>query len=58
MPPAHLVNVAENSLLDAVMLDDLAEYTAVTAADDQNVLGIGVRVHGEVGNHLLVSMPY
>ncbi len=28
-----LVNVAENGLLDRVVLDDLAEDTAVTAAD-------------------------
>ena len=37
------------------MLDNLAEDTAVTATDDEDLLGVGVRVHGEVGNHLLVG---
>ena len=36
------------------MLDDLAEDTAVAAADDEHLLGVGVRVHGQVGDHLLV----
>lgn len=54
----YLINVAEHSLLDAVMLDYLAEHTSVTTADNQDVLGVGVGVHGEVGDHLLVSVPY
>jgi hypothetical protein len=37
------------------VLDNLAEDTAVTTANDKHLLGIGVRVHGKVGNHLLVS---
>jgi hypothetical protein len=52
-----LVDVAENSLLDTVVLDDLSENTAVAAADDEDLLGVGVGVHGEVGNHLLVADP-
>jgi hypothetical protein len=52
-----LVNVAEDGLLDAVVLDDLTENTTVTTTDDENVLGVGVGVHGEVGDHLLVAMP-
>jgi len=50
-----LVNVAEHRLLDAVVLDDLAKDTAVPAADDQDLLWVGVGVHGKVGNHLLVA---
>lgn len=50
-----LVNVAEDGLLDAVVLDDLAEDAAVTTADDEDLLGVGVGVHGEVGDHLLVG---
>jgi hypothetical protein len=50
----HLVNVAEDGLLDALVLDDLAEDTAVAAANDKHLLGVGVRVHGQVGDHLLV----
>lgn len=49
-----LVNVAEDGLLDALVLDYLTEDTAVAAANDQDLLGVGVRVHGEVGDHLLV----
>ena len=49
-----LVNVAQSGLLDAVVLDNLAQDTAVAAADDEDLLGVGVRVHGQVGDHLLV----
>jgi hypothetical protein len=52
---AYLVNVAEDGLLDAVVLDNLSEDTAVTTTNDKNLLGVGVRVHGEVGDHLLVG---
>ena len=51
----YLVNVAENSLLDTLVLDDLAQDTAVTTANDQDLLGVGVGVHGKVGDHFLVS---
>lgn len=50
-----LVDVAEDGLLDAVVLDDLAEDTAVTATDDEDLLGVGVGHHAQVGNHLLVG---
>lgn len=50
-----LVNVAKDSLLNAVVLDDLAEDTAVTTTDNENLLGVGVGVHGKVCNHLLVG---
>lgn len=36
------------------MLDNLAEDTTITATNDKNFLGIRVRVHGEVSDHLLV----
>jgi hypothetical protein len=52
--PTHLVDVAENGLLDTLVLDDLTEDTSITSADDQDLLGIGVGVHGEVSDHLLV----
>lgn len=50
-----LVDVAEGSLLNTVVLDNLTEDTTVTTADDKNLLGVGVGVEGEVGNHLLVG---
>lgn len=37
------------------MLDDLAEHAAITTTDDQHLLGVGVRVHGQVRDHLLVG---
>jgi hypothetical protein len=37
------------------VLDDLAQDTTVTTADDEHLLGVGVGVQGEVGNHLLVG---
>ena len=49
-----LVDVAQGGLLDGGVLDDLTEDTTVTATDDQDLLGVGVGVHGEVGDHLLV----
>lgn len=50
-----LVDVAQGSLLDGSVLDDLTEDTTVTTADDENLLGVGVGVHGEVSDHLLVG---
>ena len=50
-----LIDVAQGGLLDAVVLDDLTEDTTVTTTDDQDLLGVGVGVHGEVGDHLLVG---
>jgi hypothetical protein len=49
-----LVDVAEDGLLDALVFDDLAEDAAVAATNDEHLLGVGVRVHGQVGDHLLV----
>ena len=50
-----LVNVAEHGLLDALVLDDLAEHATVTTADDEHLLGVGVGHHAQVGDHLLVG---
>lgn len=50
-----LVDVAQSSLLDGSVLDDLTEDTAVTATNDEDLLGVGVGVHGKVGDHLLVG---
>lgn len=36
------------------MLDDLTEDTSITTTDDEDLLWVGVRVHGQVGDHLLV----
>lgn len=50
-----LVDVAQDGLLDRLVLDDLTQDTTVTAADDEHLLGVGVRIHGQVGDHLLVG---
>jgi hypothetical protein len=52
---AYLVNVTENGLLNAVVLDDLTENTTITTANDKDLLGVGVGVEGKVGDHLLVG---
>jgi hypothetical protein len=51
-----LIDVAEDSLLDAVVLDNLTEDTAVATTNDQDLLRVGVGVHGKVGDHLLVAV--
>lgn len=51
----YLVNVAEDSLLNALVFDNLTENTTITTPDDQHLLGVGVRVHGQVSDHLLVG---
>lgn len=38
------------------MLDNFAEYASITAANDKNGLGVGVRIHGEMGDHLLIAV--
>lgn len=54
----HLVNVAEDSLLDAIVLDNLAEHASVTTTNDQDLLRVGMRIHGEMCDHLLVAIPH
>jgi hypothetical protein len=49
-----LINVAQDGLLDGLVLDNLTEDTTISTTNDQNLLGVGVRVHGQVSNHLLV----
>lgn len=50
-----LVDVAQGGLLNGLVLDDLAQDTSITTADDKHILGIRVRVHGQVGDHLLIG---
>lgn len=53
----YLIDVAEDSFFDTLVLDDLTQNTAITTADDKNLLGIGVGIHSKVGNHLLIARP-
>lgn len=50
----YLVDVAENGLLNTVVLDDLTENASITTANNQDLLWVWVGVHGQVGDHLLV----
>jgi hypothetical protein len=50
-----LINVAQDGLLDGLVLDDLTEDTTVTTTNDEDLLGVGVSVHSQVGDHLLVG---
>lgn len=54
-PDDGLVDITEGNVLDRVVLEDLSDDTTVTSTDDENVLGVRVRSHGQVGNHLLVG---
>ena len=49
------VDVAEDRGFDGRVLDDFAQDAAVAATDDEDFLGRRVRVHCEVGDHLLVA---
>lgn len=37
------------------MLNDLTQHTTITTPDHQHLLGVRVRVHGQVRDHLLVG---
>ena len=50
-----LVDVAQDGVLDGGVLDYFAEDAAVTATDDEDGFRVGVRIHGEVGDHFLVA---
>lgn len=52
----YLVNLAEGDLLNTLVLDNLTQDTTITSSDDQDLLGVGVGVHGDVGHHLLVAI--
>lgn len=51
---AYLVNVAQYGFLDTFVLDDLTKNAAISAPNDQDLLRVGMRVHGQMGDHLLV----
>jgi len=51
----YLIDVAQDSLLNALVLDDLAQDTSITTADNEDLLGVWVREHGQVSDHLLVG---
>ena len=45
----------QTGLFDALVLDNLAQDTTVATSNDQDLLGVRVGVHGDVGHHLLVA---
>ena len=56
MEGTHLVDIAENDLLDGIVLQAVTHDTAVSTADDQHLLGVGVTRQGKMGDHLLVPI--
>ena len=50
----NLVNVTQRGLLDALMFDHLAEDPTIPATNDEHLLGVRMRVHGKMRDHLLV----
>jgi hypothetical protein len=51
----YLVNLAEGDFFDTLVLDNLAQNTAITTANDQDLSGVRMRVQGDVCHHLLVA---
>lgn len=51
----YLIDLAKGDLLDALMLDNLAQDTAVASTNDQDLAGVRVGVHRDVSHHLLVT---
>lgn len=51
---SYLVDITQDSLLNTVVLDDLAQNTSITTTNNENLLGSRVGVHRQVGDHLLV----
>jgi hypothetical protein len=54
-PMIHLVNVDKDDGLDGLVLENLADNTSVTSSNDEDVLGVRVRGHRDVRDHLLVA---
>jgi hypothetical protein len=54
IPITYLINIAQDSLLDALMLDNLTQDASITATNDQNLLWIRMRIHSQMSDHLLV----
>lgn len=48
------VNVAEDGLFDRLVFDNLTQNTAVTTTNHEDGFGVGVGVHGQVCDHLLI----
>lgn len=49
------VNVAKGDVLDALVLEDFTDDTAVSTADNEDVFRVRVRSHGQMSDHFLVS---
>lgn len=54
-PDHGLVDITQGHVLDGIVLQDLPDHTTVSTTDDEDVLGVRVRGHGQVGDHLLVG---
>ena len=55
IPNNRLINIHQRGLLDTLVLDNLSQHAAVTAADDEHALGVRVRKESQVRDHFLVA---
>lgn len=53
---SHLVNVAQDDLLDSVVLQDLADNTTIAASDDEHLSRVGMACEREMCDHLLIAI--
>ena len=52
----YLINIAQCDLLHAFVLQNFSNNTTISTSNDQNILGVGMGCHGEVSDHLLISV--
>lgn len=52
----NLVDVAEDDLLDGVVLEHFTDDAAVATTNDEHLLRVRVASQGKVGDHLLVPV--
>ena len=57
MDRANLIDVAKHNLLHRLVLENLAHDTAISAANNENLLRVRVARQRNVGDHLLIPIP-
>ena len=57
MDGTNLIDVAKHDLLHRLVLENLAHDTAISTANNENLLGVRVARQRNVGDHLLIPIP-
>ena len=52
----HLIDINQNNALNRRVLENLSDNSSVSSSNDEDVLGVGVGSHRDVGDHLLVAV--